>query len=501
MATVNPDNSSRAAARSRSIVLRTVVRLSGVFVVGLMLSGVLSFGQAFPPPAIQWQRRLAASAWESQKLPDNSVVLAGYVIRTNIDFYVARIDAAGQVLWERQLGGSGYDDAYDVRPASDGGFIVVGRSESGATGDKSADNFGWSDYWVVHLDSAGRKTWDATIGGTWNDLPRAVIELEDSSIIIAGESYSPADGNKTARQIGRWDAWFVRLSADGSNIWDQTFGGLDNDGVYSVVSASNRVVFAGYSESQTNITKTATAYGTWDVWVGSLDAEGTLLWDRSYGGAGFDYAEKIQLTLDGGFIIAGYSASAPGGNKTSSHFGGGDGWAIRLDSAGNKIWERSYGSTNHESFYSVDAIADGGFIFSGIQRGDFWVVRTDTSGNKLWEQTFPAPYLDRAHAVAALADGSYLVSGILDIDGPEETWLLRLQQDSPMLRLGKSVGNDLSLFLNGTSNDYAIEFSTDLLSWSRWSTNSVATTGSETSLVAPANDPAGRRFYRARLIP
>ena len=148
----------------------------------------------------------------------------------------------------------------------------------------------------------------------------------------------------------------------------------------------------------------------------------------------------------------------------------------------------------------MDAIADGGFIFSGIKEGDFWAVRTDGSGNKLWEQTFPSPYLDRAHAVAALADGSYLVSGILDIDGPEETWLLRLQQDSPMLRLARGVGNDLNLFLNGTSNDYAIEFSTNLFNWNSWSTNSIATTGSETNLVAPANDPAGRRFYRARLI-
>jgi hypothetical protein len=240
------------------------------------------------------------------------------------------------------------------------------------------------------------------------------------------------------------------------------------------------------------------SHGSWDMWVACVDTNGTKLWDRSFGGTGFDYAAAVQITEDGGFIAAGYSSSGVSGNKTSPHLGGGDGWVVRLNAAGDKLWERTFGAGGLESFYSVAVLPDGGFIFSGGQGDDFWVVRTDAGGQTLWERTFSAPELDRAQGIVAFPNGQAVVIGILDIDGAETTRVLKLGRDSPLLGGPRVAGGSFSFSLNGTSNDYAIEFSTNLSAWFPLDTHRVSETGREVIVQDPAGASSPRRYYRAR---
>ncbi|HKS37849.1 MAG TPA: hypothetical protein VJW76_11705 [Verrucomicrobiae bacterium] len=467
----------------------------------VLLSG-FAVGQMFPPPQTQWERYLAASAWSLKRLSNDGVIVGGYALTNGIDFYLARLDPAGNALWERLYGGHDYDNAYDVEAISDGGFILAGLSRSGAGGDKSTPNYGGSDYWIVRVDSQGNKLWDASFGGSLNDLPRAVLQRSDGSVLVGGESFSPADGNKTSPNLGSWDAWLVCVATNGGKLWETSLGGTNYDSVYALThTLDGKHVLAGVSEGPSSGNKVSDGFGNWDLWVACVDANATKLWDRSFGGNDHDYAQDVQLTADGGFIVAGYSFSGISGNKTTPHFGRGDGWAVRLDSTGNKLWDRSFGTTNYESFHAAAVTPDGGFIFSGETQADFWIVRTDASGIKLWERTFSAPDIDRAHGVVALPSGGYIVSGILGVDGAEQTRLLRLLSDSPILRQPQFSDTSFSFFLNGTANDYAVEFSTNLSSWTALGTNRLPVTGSEVPVIYPTATAMDRRFYRARHVP
>ena len=462
----------------------------------------LALAEIFPPPRIQSERLLSASAWSMKRLPDDGAIVAGYAWTNGFDFYAARLDPTGATVWARTYGGSAYDDAFTVEPTTDGGFLLAGRSHSDVGGDRSATNHGDSDFWIVRTDGDGDKLWDASFGGSKGDYPEAVLQEADGRFLIGGFSASPDDGNKTSLPNGLTDAWLVCVSSNGTKLWDRAFGGTADDGAAALVhTADGKYLFVGHSQGAATGNKTSDGFGSWDMWIGCVNTNGNKLWDRSFGGTGFDYAEDVKLTPDGGFVIAGYSGSAMTGNKTAPQLGAGDAWVVRIDRDGNKLWDRSYGSTNSDSFYSVALTLDGGFIFSGSQGSDFWIVRTDGAGEVLWDRTFIAPNLDRAHSVVSLANGGYLVSGIVDIDAFEETWLIKLGQDSPLLESPQFRNGEFQFSLRGTSNDYVIEFSTNLTNWTVLGTNRIPISGSGIMIVDSNAPSSVQRFYHARPLP
>ena len=156
-------------------------------------------------------------------------------------------------------------------------------------------------------------------------------------------------------------------------------------------------IVGGESFSGTNGNKTSPNFGGSDYWALRLDSNGKKLWEVSFGGSGNDVLSSVQQTSDGGFILGGWSFSPADGNKVSTNFGGADIWLVRLDSAGNKLWETSYGGTADETNVTIQCTSDGGFIFGTISRSGAsgnksnvadgaWVVRLNNGGNKQWEQ-------------------------------------------------------------------------------------------------------------------
>ena len=107
-------------------------------------------------------------------------------------------------------------------------------------------------------------------------------------------------------------------------------------------------------------------YDASDFWVVRLDAHGSMLWDKSFGGSEDDCLHSLKQTSDGGFILGGHSRSSPGtGNKTSARYGGDDFWVVRLDADGNIVWDKSFGGSGFEYLYSLQQTADGGFVLGG----------------------------------------------------------------------------------------------------------------------------------------
>ena len=342
------------------------------------------------------------------------------------DFWVLRLDADGNKLWERSFGGAGDDGITSLQQTSDGGFILGGCSRSGVSGNKTNSNFGGYDFWVVRLDTNGDKVLERIFGGTGDDILYGMQQTTDGGFILGGYSISDASGNKTSPNFGAYDFWVVRLDASGNKLWDRSFGGSSYDAIASLQqTADGGFILGGFTQSGADGNKTSASLGSRDFWAVRLDTNGNPLWDRSFGGSGFDDLTSLQQTFDGGFILSGYSQSSPSGNKTSPNFGSYDFWVVRLDSTGNELWDRSFGGTGQDVPVSIRQTSAGGFIVGGSatsgtggsktsfgQGGyDCWVVRLDANGNQLWDPSFGGTGDDSLSNLERTMDGGYILGG------------------------------------------------------------------------------------------
>ena len=103
-------------------------------------------------------------------------------------------------------------------------ILLAGYSESNASGEKSANSKGSYDYWIIKIDANGNKLWDKTIGGGKNDYLRAITKTDDGAFLLTGYSDSNGTGDKTQPSQGGTDYWVVKIDANGNKLWDKTFG-------------------------------------------------------------------------------------------------------------------------------------------------------------------------------------------------------------------------------------------------------------------------------------
>ena len=268
------------------------------------------------------------------------------------DYWIVKMDNAGNIVWENTVGGGNYDKLYAVEETPDGGYIVGGQSLSGGGwGDKSESNKGGYDYWIVKLDEDGVVEWDRSYGGLGKDQLYNVQPTSDGGYIIAGTSDSGISGDKTENRVGNSDYWVIKTDASGNIIWQNDIGGLMFDNVYSAYeTADGGYILGGTSTSGISGDKTAGNYGVVDYWIVKLNSAGTVVWDKTIGGTLNDYLYAVIPTADGGSIACGMSESGLTGNKTDNTNGLYDYWVVKLDNSGNITWQNSIGGTGHGHF-------------------------------------------------------------------------------------------------------------------------------------------------------
>ena len=216
--------------------------------------------------------------------------------------------------WEANFGGTSNDLLTALAPTSDGGYILGGYSSSGASGNKTSGNFGANDFWVVKVNASGSKQWEASHGGTSNDVITSLASTSDGGCLLGGWSESGVSGNKTSGNFGSVDFWVVKLNANGGKLWETNYGGTGNDPLQSLTPTSDGgCLIGGASDSGVSGNKTSGNFGNHDYWVVKLDANGGKQWEASYGGSGGDVLRTLAPTSDGGYLLGGYSArSVPG---------------------------------------------------------------------------------------------------------------------------------------------------------------------------------------------
>jgi hypothetical protein len=225
------------------------------------------------------------------------------------DAWVVKLDAEGKIQWEKAFGGTGSDFAASIWQTMDGGYILAAYSDSPPSGNKEAVLFGGADGWVIKIDAQGNKQWDRSFGGESNDRFSSVRQTADGGYVLAGDSSSPPSGNKEAPLFGYSDSWVITLDTEGNKRWERSFGGTEPDFFLSADQTSDGgFLLGGGSSSPPSGNKEAVLFGARDYWIVKVDAAGNKQWDRSYrtptSGGGVSF---MRQTSDGGYALGGFS--------------------------------------------------------------------------------------------------------------------------------------------------------------------------------------------------
>jgi hypothetical protein len=211
------------------------------------------------------------------------------------------------------------------------------------------------------------KHWDYTYGGTDFEVVTSFLHTKDYGFMIGGYSRSGIGGDKTQASKGGRDFWIVKLDLFGNKQWDKDFGGTGDDELYAMQQTRDGgYILGGLSTSDSSGDKTQNMWGIWDYWIVKIDSSGNKEWDKDFGGTSNDALYTLLQTTDGGYILGGSSGSPVSGDKTQPTWGFGDFWIIKTDSLGNKIWDKDFGGNSYDDLLMLQQTFDGGFILGGI---------------------------------------------------------------------------------------------------------------------------------------
>lgn len=371
------------------------------------------------------------------------------------------------ILWQNTIGGDSADFLNTMEPTSDGGYILGGYSFSNASGDKTENSNGTIDIWIVKVNDLGSIEWQNTIGGSNEDYVNVVKQTSDGGYIVIGGSDSNTSGDKTENSRGGLDFWILKLDSSGNIVWQHTYGGAQPDfDTFGQQTADGGYIVGGYSDSGISGDKILPSNGQRDYWLLKLDSTGAIVWQKVFGGSLVDRMEATLQTADGGYILGGYSNSPASGNKTENSQGGSDFWIIKLDDTGNIIWQNTIGGSDIDVLRDLIQTADGGYLAGGYSksnisgdktensRGDFdyWVLKLDATGNITWQKTLGGQFEDYLRDVKQLADGNYMLAGwsfgpisgdkTENSNGGYDYWLLKLSTTGNLISQN-SIGGSL----------------------------------------------------------
>jgi len=285
------------------------------------------------------------------------------------------------IQWQKSLGGSGEEMAKCIRPTTDGGYIIAGHTHS-VNGDITS-NHGDDDYWIVKINSTGTIEWEKSFGGSYSDDAVSIQQTPDGGYIVLGTSLSP-DGDVTNHHGGnnlRNDYWIVKLSSTGDLKWQKSLGGSGDDFAESMQpTADGGYIVAGWTNSTDG--DVTGNHGDYDGWIVKLNRTGSIEWEKSIGGSGTDRAWCVQQTIDGGYIVAG-SSSSNDGDVTNNH-GGEDFWIVKLNGKGGIQRQKCFGGSRDDLAFSIQQTADSGYIVAGRSASSDGDVSGNNANEDYW---------------------------------------------------------------------------------------------------------------------
>ena len=360
----------------------------------------------------QWARTYRTWSWEIassvQQTSDGGYIVAGHtgytkVGDTDYDFWVLKLTPTGTIEWEYSYGGEGdVEVAKSIQQTNDGGYIVAGHTESFGAGG--------FDAWVLKLDSTGIVEWQKTYGGVAGDYARSIQQTIDGGYIVAGDTRSFSPG------LGGADAWILKLTSAGDIVWQRRY----ERGFVESASSIHQTSDGGYIVAGKSFTRYA---GEYDFWILKLTSIGDIEWQHIYGGIDDDNAHSIRQTSDGGYIVAGFTASFGAGGR--------DFWVLKLTVSGEIEWQRAYGGSDADNAHSIRQTVDGGYIVGGHAEGwNVSMLKLTPAGDIEWKRIYDWDCNEEAFSIQQTNEGGYVVAGTTSPSCENaHFWVLKLLPD------------------------------------------------------------------------
>ncbi|MFT3680827.1 MAG: gliding motility-associated C-terminal domain-containing protein [Ferruginibacter sp.] len=361
------------------------------------------------------------------------------------DFWVIKIDVAGNIQWQKALGGSSLDWAFEIKQCSDNGYVVVGWTNSPTSGDvinNIQDDTG-SSGWIVKLDENGNIQWQRVAGGKDYDNFRDVVETADGGFIAVGAATS-GDGDLQGLHfpVNEYDdcGWIIKFDAAGNIVWQKILDGPFSENFCSIIPTSdgNYMVCGSSNSSGGNM---PVNHGGFDMWLVKINTDGDVLWQTFQGGSGHENFMDIKELPDHSFITTGTTIL----NSVYTM------WVSKLDAAGTVLWQKNISNPKYLEFpQGIELDTDGGYIvpsYIGSFDLDYdpdWTIsngihKLDADGNEVWFKRLGGTQHDYAASVVPAQDGGYIMASLTfsnDGDvafnhGGADIWVVKLNNEDP----------------------------------------------------------------------
>jgi hypothetical protein len=319
-----------------------------------------------------------------------------------LDIFIQKLDASGNLLWAKAMGGTPHDYGYSITTDASGNVYTTGTffgivdfdPSSGTTNLTSA---GDRDIFIQKLDASGNLLWAKAMGGYSSDEGRSITTDASGNVYTTGFFYVTADfdpsaGTTNLTSASYGDIFIQKLNAFGNFVWAKAMGGTSEDYGRSITTdASGNVYTTGTFRGTADFdpssgTTNLTSAGNQDIFIQKLDASGNLLWAKAMGGTSVDYGYSITTDASGNVYTTGFfdgtadfDPSAGTTNLTSA--GEYDIFIQKLDASGNLLWAKAMGGTSFDQGHSITTDAYGNVYTSGnfYETADFDPSTTGTT--------------------------------------------------------------------------------------------------------------------------
>ncbi|MCJ7934651.1 MAG: T9SS type A sorting domain-containing protein [Chryseobacterium sp.] len=413
--------------------------------------------QQIVPPTLLWQKVMLTG--NNDRVVDIVETSdSGYIVIGSTDTSpgalpdcrVTRFDSNGNIVWDKTFGGTGREFCGKIIKTNDGNYLIMGSSTStnGTVGPHPDTNL----IWVYKIDGAGNLLWTKNYNGKY--ATKALL-VSDGYVLVGIATVSNSS-----------DVRVFKISFDGTLIWTKSYGGSgDDEGVSIVPTPDNGYMVYGQTYSNNGII--SGNHGQLDGWIIKLDAAGNLLWNKTMGGSGFEYAID-SLRLDDGYVFWGTTSSMDGDLAGTAVDNDADFWIFKTDFNGNIIWQKKIGSNYYEnySFGGIRKTSDNNLLVVGtVSNGnktvyesgyhgasDIWFLKFDQSGNMLWKKCYGGGSYDTSGGFIEDSNGNIVfVGGTNSVDGDlagsgkttanEDSWTVKLNLETYLSTRDKDLGN------------------------------------------------------------
>jgi len=347
---------------------------------------------------------------EMQATNDGGYIISGTVnerrsviggVFDDYNFLIIKVAADGTRAWQKTYGGDEREYLYSIAQTDDGGYILGGYSESSNNGNVTKTNNGGRDFWIVKLNASGNIEWENLVGSSADDIPRSVRQAADGGYVVAGYTENGTGGDLIEESNGGTDGWFLKLNANGE-------------------------------------IEETTPCDTTTVEIEPVDSIGCRV-NNLYGGSGVDYVEYMEVTTDGGYIMAGYTTSSQTGDIPEANAGANDFWVMKLSKNGAIDWSRLYGESDQDKAYSIRQTTDGGYVVAGTSLppdsinyvGS--VIKLDSNGEQIWESPISNEGLDLSvREIIETNDGGYMTIGYFTDGTQSNSFTIKLDANGDL---------------------------------------------------------------------